>query len=421
MKGYVRMTRRLWAMLAGLLRDSAGSVLVYAAIAAPVLIGAAALSVDIGLWYANKRLAQSAADSAALAGSLEVIRSGGDASLISAIALSNAATNGFTTGRGDTITVNYPPASGPNVGSTVAVEVIVSRPGRRLLSQVLFGGNTNIVARAVATADINNSCVWALNPSSPSSLRVSGNAQVLLNCGILINSASATGLFQSGSGCIEASVIKVVGGFSVACADPNPLAGVTAFQDPLAALPAPTYGACDFSANITVNGGDTRRLTPGTYCGKIKVSANGTLEFDPGLYVLDGAGLDVSGQGTVNGSDVSFYLTQNSGVPDAITISGGATVTLSADAGGPLPGILFYHDRDSSGNVTHRFTGGANMELSGVLYFPSQTINFSGGSNLNDSQAMIIADTVEFTGSSVVDLNNVTTTNPLLAQATLLE
>ncbi len=137
--------------------------------------------------------------------------------------------------------------------------------------------------------------------------------------------------------------------------------------------------------------------------------------------MLDGAGLDVSGQGIVTGSDVSFYLTQNSGVPDAITISGGATVTLSADAGGPLPGILFYHDRGSTGNVTHRFTGGSNMVLNGVLYFPSQAIDFSGGSNLNDSQAMIIADTVEFTGSTVVDLSNVTTTNPLLAQATLLE
>ncbi len=34
---------------------------------------------------------------------------------------------------------------------------------------------------------------------------------------------------------------------------------------------------------------------------------------------------------------------------------------------------------------------------------------------------MIIADTVEFSGSSSVDLDSVTTTNPLLAQATLLE
>ncbi len=415
------MTRRFRGFLARLLRDRTGGVLVYAAVAAPVLMGAAALSVDIGLWYANKRLAQSAADSAALAGSLEIVRSGGDASRISAIVLSDAATNGFTTGRGDTITVNYPPSSGPNAGSTVAVEVIVVRPGQRLLSQVLFSGDTNIVARAVAMADINNSCVWALNASSPRSFKVTGGAQVQLNCGILVNSASASGLFQSGAGCIQASVIKVVGGYTVACADPSPLAGVNAFPDPLAALPAPDYGACDSSANITVNRGQTQTLTPGTYCGKIRVSANATLEFDPGLYVLDGAGLDVSGQGIVTGSDVSFYLTQNSGVPDAITISGGATVTLSADAGGPLPGILFYHDRGSTGNVTHRFTGGSNMELSGVLYFPSQAIHFSGGSNLTDSQAMIIADTVEFTGSTMVDFDDVTTTNPLLAQATLLE
>ncbi len=109
---------------------------------------------------------------------------------------------------------------------------------------------------------------------------------------------------------------------------------MNAFPDPQAALPAPDYGACDDSANITVNGGQTGTLTPGTSCGKIWVSANATLEFDPGLCVRDGAGPDVSGLGIITGSDRSFYLTQNSGVPDAITISGGATVTLSADAGG---------------------------------------------------------------------------------------
>ena len=152
------MTRRFRGFLARLLRDRTGGVLVYAAVAAPVLMGAAALSVDIGLWYANKRLAQSAADSAALAGSLEIVRSGGDASRISAIVLSDAATNGFTTGRGDTITVNYPPSSGPNAGSTVAVGVIVVRPGQRLLSQVLFSGDTNIVARAVAYGDDYEAC-----------------------------------------------------------------------------------------------------------------------------------------------------------------------------------------------------------------------------------------------------------------------
>ncbi len=47
---------------------------VYFAIAAPVLIGLAGASIDVGLWYANKRLTQSAVDSAALAGALELRR-----------------------------------------------------------------------------------------------------------------------------------------------------------------------------------------------------------------------------------------------------------------------------------------------------------------------------------------------------------
>ena len=44
--------------LTKLWRDRTGGIFVFAAIAAPVMIGAAGLSVDIGLWYANKRLAQ---------------------------------------------------------------------------------------------------------------------------------------------------------------------------------------------------------------------------------------------------------------------------------------------------------------------------------------------------------------------------
>jgi hypothetical protein len=336
--------------------------------------------------------------------------------------LSDAANSGYSTVNGDSITVNYPPSSGPSAGESNAVEVIVARPVQSFLSRVLFDGSTTVAARAVAVADINDGCVWALNPSAASALKVSGNAEVALGCGVLVNSTSVNGLVQSGSGCLEATTIKVVGGYSVACATPTPMLGASAFIDPLAPLAAPAYGACDYNQNITVNGGQDRLLTPGTYCGKIRVTGNGNLTFASGLYVLNGAGLDVSGQGTVTGADVSFYLTANSGVPDSITISGGAKVSLSADSGGPLPGILFYHDRNSTGNVVHRFTGGAEMDLDGVLYFPSQTVRFSGGSELESSEVMIIADKVEFSGDTEVDLESATgTSNPLLAEAKLVE
>ena len=69
------MKHLLGKRLTDLWRDRRGGVFVYAAIVAPVLIGAAGLSVDVGMWYANKRLIQSAADSAALAGALEFRRS----------------------------------------------------------------------------------------------------------------------------------------------------------------------------------------------------------------------------------------------------------------------------------------------------------------------------------------------------------
>jgi hypothetical protein len=48
---------------------------------------------------------------------------------------------------------------------------------------------------------------------------------VPLNCGILVNSASASGLFQSGAGYIQASVIKVVGGYTVPAPTPAPWPG----------------------------------------------------------------------------------------------------------------------------------------------------------------------------------------------------
>ncbi len=55
---------------------------------------------------------------------------------------------------------------------------------------------------------------------------------------------------------------------------------------------------------------------------------------------------------------------------------GGATISLSAPSDGPLPGILFYHDRNSTGNVVHRFTGGAEMDLDSVLYSRTRPSTF---------------------------------------------
>lgn len=55
-----------------------GGVLIYGALAMPILLGATGLSTDVALWYSHKRIIQSAADSAAVAGALEVMRTADD-------------------------------------------------------------------------------------------------------------------------------------------------------------------------------------------------------------------------------------------------------------------------------------------------------------------------------------------------------
>jgi len=404
---------RLW-------RDSAGALAIYSALLAPVVLGFAGLGIDIGLWYANVRSAQSAADSSARAGALVALGSSGNAAQILSAATAEAAANGFDAGSGDTITVNYPPQAGQATGLTTSVEVIVSRPVDGLFSSLLFDGPAVVAARAVAVVDHTEACMWALNPSDAASIKVSGNAVVALGCGVFVNSNAADALQQNGSGCLQASQIKVVGGISVNCATPNPVSGVLAVSDPLALLEAPSYGTCD-NTGVQINHGDGN-LDPGVYCGDIRINTNGTVHFNAGQYILKDAGLTINGQATVTGDEVTFYLTPDTAATTGISIAGGANVSLSAPTSGEMTGILFYEDRLAEAGGTHSFTGGTDANLTGILYFPNQAVKFAGGSESNGSSTMIVADTIEFTGSSEIELDDPTLNgNPLLAQAVLVE
>ncbi|NIR45885.1 MAG: hypothetical protein GWM93_17060, partial [Gemmatimonadetes bacterium] len=209
--------------------------------------------------------------------------------------------------------------------------------------------------------------------------------------------------------------------------DPPPVTGVPPVDDPLAALESPSVGTCDYNGNDAVfnsNTGGPIVLNPGVYCGNgIKVNTTRPVTFNPGLYILDNAPFTINGQADVSGTDVSFYLTPGGSPNDDITIAGGASVTLSAPSDGPLPGILFYHDRVAGSNITHNLTGGSDMQLEGIVYFPSTDVQFSGGSTVQSSGAVIIADEVGFSGDAFLggfDTSPILG-NPLLIRAELVE
>ena len=105
------------AKIRRLFNDRAGGVMTYAALLAPIVIGAAGLSVDVSSWHLHHKVARSAADAAAISGALELLRTG--TGQVNATVLAAAQRNGFENGE-DTIVINSPPLSGSRGTSSAA-------------------------------------------------------------------------------------------------------------------------------------------------------------------------------------------------------------------------------------------------------------------------------------------------------------
>ncbi|MDH3704307.1 MAG: hypothetical protein OEU46_23665, partial [Alphaproteobacteria bacterium] len=263
-------------------------------------------------------------------------------------------------------------------------------------------------------------------------LTISGTANVNLECGAFSNSAHNQALVQTGSSTLTTTKIKTVG-VSPGVVDNggilgNPIitTGVSHVNDPLAWLPAPSYDpSCD--KNSPTNSSYTFSPEPDGFfviCGKITVNNGSIVEFDPGIYVLQEITVVVHGGGILRGTapGVHFYITPFGDNNDVITINGGAIVELEADNSGPLAGILFYHDRNSL-NVEHSFLGAENMALLGILYFPNQHVKFAGGAGLNATQSLLLVNTVDFSGNTLIGQFGGTSVaaNSQLIQAKLIE
>jgi Flp pilus assembly protein TadG len=410
---------RLPICLKRVIRDCSGGVMTYGALTLPILVGAAGLSVDVSSWHLHHKVLRASADAAATSGALELLRTGN--AHVNAAATDAAGQNGFKSGE-DTIVINRPPLSGSRAGSMDSVEVIITRQAPTILSGIISPGLKTIVARAVAFGSANDTCIWALNPNVSGAITVSGGAQVTIDCGMFVNSKNSSALAQSGTSCITATEAKIAGGYSGTCIEGTIATGVPPVEDPLSWVQAPSYSSCDVNNKVKVNAGQTLILDPGVYCGAIEVLAGGSLHFNPGLYVLNSAGLKFASSSTVTGYDVNFYISEFNGVSDTIDIAAGANVDLVAGDNGGLDGILFYHDRDAPSGLSHSITGGATMNLDGILYFPNQNVKFAGGSTSDATNSILIADTVTFTGNTEIGLTgSVVAANPLLISAKLAE
>ena len=395
-------------------RDKSGSYMLLGSLAAPILIGAAALGTEAGYWMHQHQKMQDAADSAAFAAATYYGPNPTASTGTSDAATSVAAGYGFIrsgigVANGSTITVSEPPDSGPSRGQMGAVEVTIKRNYPRMLSALFGQTPVTITTRAVAKTKGGYGCVLSLDPSAAASAAAQGTVNIALqSCSLYDDSNNVSAVSGGGSATFTALSIGIVGGITGASnfsATEGIWTGQPSTPDPYADVNIPAFSGCNYH-NYNTKKND--HLDPGIYCNGIHFNGGTTATLRDGTYIFDGGAFLVDGGATVTGNHVTLIFTSSSGGSNSypsITINGGSTVTLGPPRSGLLSGIVFYADRNTPVGTSDKLDGGSGMTLGGAVYLPTAAVNWSGGNASSTVCTQVIGDTVSFSGNAALGVN----------------
>ena len=329
-----------------------------------VLLGIAALVIDLGMSWMLRRHEQNAADPAAIAAARYIEDS--DYAAMRTAACFYAQENGFF--EGDTgcatalapanknLQVLWPPSgphAGPFAGRPEMVLVVIRDTHPSFFGRIFGQSEATVTTGAVAsreTVSANSNSLVALDPESCAAGKLHGNGDITIepvvnpDTGVPysggyvhVNSSCATGSYNNtcsnGSGAFHqggnagAEIISphiYIHGTCQASGGTvsSPVTeGAPQIGDPLAGLRGPRQedypgGYCPKKVGgmIVYNevlptstgcqfntNGMTADLTPGVYYGGWNFKGNSvTLRLQPGVYIIAGGGIKVSGSATVS-------------------------------------------------------------------------------------------------------------------------
>jgi hypothetical protein len=417
-----------------------GQVLVLFAVGLAAMILMATLLFDAAHSLVVRRQLQSAADGAALAAANTLLASSVDGCASSGTtpkgsvrqaALASIETNARGLGL-ESIDVTC--ASG-YANNAVRVSLIARAPS-------FFMPGTRVSASGTALngqVSYGKYSIIELNPHNPSwskengcpSVLLSGGPTILFEGSVQVNSAcpsgsggamgtngnAATITFRNGSDA------RLVGGFvqGPLVITPPPLTGQPVVPDPLRALPQPPLSSLTVrSTSRLVLNNENLVLESGIYRGGIQLKNKSQAYLRPGIFVLDGGGLDLGAQAAMYsvdatrtstsiatwGSDctgscgILLYNTGTTSSMGPVSIGAGATLLLRPyHPGGSIPSVPAYANlllwqsldpepTSSWSQPPVYLNGGGTIDLSGTLYAPSARVYLTGGSGGSGGSTM---------------------------------
>jgi Flp pilus assembly protein TadG len=384
-------------------KDRRGASAVMMCVAMPILVGGAGLGAEAAFWKFRQRAIQQQADAAAFAGATE-LRAGGNDSAVSAAVNASLTDNGFRMDIGS-FDVQSPPVSGAYAGEE-AVYVEAEENWPRYFTALFF--EDAVTLRANATAELQEglrACMLALHTTASAAIDITGSTTVTLNgCSVMSNSSAEDALSVGGSGSLTTSCAGARGGVDAdggmtltSC--PEAKERLRRMEDPYADVPEPVVsGSCVHPTNFGGPSGAVHSASPGRYCGGMNIMR--TVNFAPGVYIIDGGTLSANSTAVLNGTGVTFFLTNGA----RLDINGQAQLNLSAPNSGTYAGLLFFGDRSGS-SVNHVLNGTASSTITGAVYFPNDNLDYSGNNNSVSGCTQIIARTLHLSGNSGIGVN----------------
>lgn len=402
-------------------KEESGQVLVLTALSMVLLLGFVGFATDVGVLLHERRIVQTAADSAAIAGATEALQEGSPTTVSSGMwnaAASDAKLNGFTPGATNGATSSSGTTLTINTDSTVTltdyqsagyVQAIVTHRTPTIFMGAfgaIFGFSNNQGGGNYGTINVSASAIASDNESSNGCMLINNSEQLAdpamttwgssnvfaSDCGINVNGD----LLMGGSSTISSAFVDAQGSITN-----DGHSSISGSQTPNIGSPAPDPLAAKLQQDNLIQPG----TTPGGKCGGTWPAngmdciydfnggkLSGTLQSNTIYYfdnlvnidkktgLGDGPYIDQSG-GPVTGTNVMIYLADN--IPldfsnngtftlTAPTTSSGKGGCADADNTNPYCGILIdapLDGKDGAGTYTCSNGKGNNQGNRSVLYF----------------------------------------------------
>jgi hypothetical protein len=137
----------------------------------------------------------------------------------------------------------------------------------------------------------------------------------------------------------------------------------------------------------------TVTLSPGVYCGGLRIKGTADVTLLPGVYVIKNGLFTVSDTAHMKGENVGFHLV---GFFTIMAFLKDSTIELTAPKTGALAGILFFEDRASPTLGIHTISSDHARVLLGTIYLAHSTFFVDSNQPVADKSAYtaIIANRV---------------------------